>query len=264
MTFNASIFDIDCKEVCEIIEHAIRDYVEKSKTKGVVLGLSGGIDSSVVAALAIRALGKDRVLGLLLPNANLDPSYEKDARKLAEQYEIEIKKISIADFVNILIDKVDEDVANNKLVIGNAMARFRMVLLYAYANHMNYLVIGTSNKTEILVGYLTKYGDGGIDFEPCGELYKTQIRLIAKYLEIPEEIILKPPSAGFWDGQTDEGEIGITYEMLDRILYGFEMGYTKEQIIAELDIEGIVVNEVEKMIIRSEHKRKMPPIFNYK
>ena len=135
-----------------------------------------------------------------------------------------------------------------------------MVINYAYANHMNYLVLGTSNKTEIMVGYITKYGDGGVDFEPCGALYKTQIIMLAKHLNIPEEIITKPPSAGFWEGQTDEGEMGITYETLDMILLAKEKGFTKEQIIRELKIEEKLIDKVDKMIQNSEHKRKMPPI----
>jgi NAD+ synthase len=234
--------------------------IKTSRTKGVVLGLSGGIDSSVVAALAVRALGKEKVLGLILPNAKLEQHYEDDARKLAKQLGMEVKKISIADFISAFKENVEEDVGKNTLAVGNAMARFRMVMLYAYSNHLNYLVIGTSNKTEIMVGYITKYGDGGVDFEPCGDLYKTHIRILADYLDIPKEIKDKAPSAGLWDGQTDEGELGITYDNLDSILFAIEKGYTKEQIIEELKIEASLVEKVEKMIKKSDHKRNMPPI----
>lgn len=264
MSIDESAFEIDCNLVCTKIEQAIREYVDNAKVKGVVIGLSGGIDSSVVAAITVRALGKDKVLGLILPNSNLDETFESDARGLAEQLGIKIKKISIADLEKTFKTSIEEELAENRLVVGNAMARFRMIILYAYANYHNYLVVGTSNKTEILVGYVTKYGDGGIDIEPCGELYKTQIRMLAKHLEIPEAIILKPPTAGLWEGQTDEGELGITYELLDKILYLMDKGLTKDQIVEELDIEGIVVNEIMKMVQRSEHKRKMPPIFDYK
>ena len=125
---------------------------------------------------------------------------------------------------------------------------------------MNYLVLGTSNKSELMVGYVTKYGDGGVDFEPCGDLYKTQIRMLAKHLKIPEEIITKAPSAGLWDGQTDEAEMGITYDTLDLILLAKEKNYSKEQIIEELQIEEALFDKVDKMIKNSEHKRKMPPI----
>ncbi|MHA1212093.1 MAG: NAD+ synthase [Candidatus Heimdallarchaeota archaeon] len=263
MSLDQSVFDIDCEAVSSQIEKFIQDYVQDSHTKGVVIGLSGGIDSAVTAALAVRALGKDKVLGFMLPNAALAQSYEDDARKHAKQMGIVVKKIAIADLVSSFVDLVDDEVAENKLAVGNAMARFRMVLLYGYANHLNYLVLGTSNKTELLVGYLTKYGDGGIDFEPCGGLYKTQIRLLAKYLEIPKEIIDKPPSAGLWEGQTDEGELGITYEDLDLILYGLDKGLSKEDIAKELKIDEKLIEKTVKLVKSSEHKRKMPPVYEF-
>ncbi|NHJ38599.1 MAG: NAD+ synthase [Asgard group archaeon] len=264
MTIDESYFQINCDEVCNQIEKFIQEMVKKSHTKGVVIGLSGGIDSSVVAALAVRALGKENVIGLILPSALSEQHYEDDARKLAKQLGIEVKKISIADFVTAFKNIADEDLSKNALVVGNAMARFRMVLLYAYSNLLNYLVIGTSNKTEIMVGYITKYGDGGVDFEPCGSLYKTQIRILADYLKIPKELITKAPSAGLWKGQTDEGELGISYANLDLILLALEKGYKKEQIVNELKLDISLIEKVEKMIKSSEHKRNMPPILELK
>jgi NAD+ synthase len=262
MAENNLSFTIDHDKVSEQIEEFIQKMVKTSKTKGVVVGLSGGIDSSVVTALAVRALGKENVLALILPNKKLDQHYEDDARILANQLGIKVKKISIEDFVVALRNNLEEDMTNNKLVTGNAIARFRMVILYAYSNYLNYLVLGTSNKTEIMVGYITKYGDGGIDFEPCGDLYKTQIRSMAKYLNIPEQIINKAPSAGLWSGQTDEGELGITYDELDLILLAMEKQYTKEQMVKDLGIKLELVEKVEKMIAVSEHKRNMPPVLD--
>ena len=261
MQLQPTVFDIDCKAVSEKIEDFICEYVAQSKTKGVVVGLSGGIDSSVTTALAVRALGKRNVLGLILPNANLAQHYEDDARTLARQLGITVKKVSIADFISAFTKNVDKELSKNRLVLGNAMARFRMIINYAYANYYHYLVLGTSNKTEIMVGYVTKYGDGGVDFEPCGGLYKTQIRLMAKYLNIPKPIIEKPPSAGFWDGQTDEGELGITYDLLDLILYGIEHNYNPKDIAKELQIKEMVVERVLEMTTKSEHKRHIPPVF---
>ncbi|MGC9778460.1 MAG: NAD+ synthase [Candidatus Heimdallarchaeota archaeon] len=263
MLLDKSSFDIDCEKICKSVENFIQDMVKNSKTKGVVVGLSGGIDSTVVMVLAVRALGKEKVLGLILPNARLDEAFEDDATKHAKQLGIEVKKISLADFEDAFIKNIDKEVAENRLALGNAIARFRMILLYAYSNYLNYLVIGTSNKTEIKVGYITKYGDGGIDFEPCGDLYKTQIRVLAKYLDIPEEIITKAPTAGLWEGQTDEGEMGISYDNLDLILLAIEKGYTKDQIVEELQLEKALIEKVEKMIKNSEHKRKMPPILDH-
>jgi NAD+ synthase len=253
-------FEIDSEKVCKQIELFIQEMIKTSNTKGLIVGLSGGIDSSVCAALAVRAIGKEKVLGLIEPNAKLDPAYEEDARELAKQLGIEVKKIAITDMVAAFISNADVEIAKNQLALGNVMARLRMVVNYAYANHMNYLVLGTGNKTEFLVGYVTKYGDGGVDFEPCGGLFKTQIRLLAKHLNIPEKIIMKPPSAGLWEGQTDEGEMGITYDTLDMILLSKEKGYSKEQILEELKIEESLIDKVDKMIKNSEHKRKMPPI----
>ena len=261
MQLHPAVFDIDCEATSKKIEKFIQEYVAQSKTKGVVVGLSGGIDSSVTAAIAVRALGKENVLGLILPNANLAQHYEDDARILAKQLGITVKKVSIADFVSAFKKNVDEELSSNKLVLGNAMARFRMIINYAYANYYHYLVLGTSNKTEIMVGYVTKFGDGGVDFEPCGGLYKTQIRLMAKYLNIPKSIIEKPPSAGLWNGQTDEGELGITYDLLDLILYGIEHKLNAEAIAKELQIEKTVVEKVLAMIAKSEHKRHIPPVF---
>ena len=263
MGLNSAAFEIDCEKTSAIVEKYIKDYIEQSNTEGVVVGISGGIDSAVSTALAVRALGKERVLGLILPNEALDPKYEKDARELAEQLGIEVKKIPIAEMIKAFKNSIDDELLENKLVIGNAMARSRMVLLYAYANHKNYLVLGTSNKTEILVGYITKYGDGGVDFEPCGGLYKTQIRALAKFLQIPEDIITKPPSAGLWDGQTDEGELGITYELLDKVLLGFEKELSYEDIANELEVDVSIIQKVEKMVKRSEHKRHMPPVLEF-
>ncbi len=263
MGLDSSAFDIDCDIISAKVELFVKEYVENSKTKGVVVGISGGIDSAVSVALAVRALGKEKVLGLILPNAALDPKYEKDARELAKQLGIEVKKIPIVEMVEAFKGSVDKELLEAKLIVGNVMARSRMVLLYAYANHLNYLVLGTSNKTEILVGYTTKYGDGGADFEPCGGLYKTHIYTLAKYLDIPEDIIAKPPSAGLWDGQTDEGELGITYELLDKVLLGFEKEYSHEKIAEELEIDNSLVKKVEQMVKKSEHKRNMPPILNF-
>jgi len=263
MKLDESSFEIDCEAICSKIEKFIRDYVSQAKTNGIVVGISGGIDSAVAAAISVRALGKEKVLGFILPSAKLDQSYEDDARKLAKQLGIKVKKIAISDLVEVFTKNVDNEIAKNKLAVGNAMARFRMLLLYGYANHKNYLVLGTSNKTEIMVGYFTKYGDGGADFEPFGGLYKTHIRMLARYLDIPKEIIEKPPSAGLWEGQTDEGELGISFELLDKILLGLKRKYPKEQIMKELEIDAVTVEKVQMMIKKTEHKRKMPPILEF-
>ena len=201
-------------------------------------------------------------MGLFLPRANLDPTHEKDAVKLTEQLGIQLKKIPISGMVNEFILAVGQEMGKNRLIVGNAMARFRMILLYAHANQLNYLVIGTSNKSEIMIGYITKYGDGGVDFEPCGDLYKTQMKILAKYLKIPQEIINKTPTAALWDGQTTEGELGIKYDIIDKTLLAINKGYTKRQIIQELAIEEAIYEKIDRMIKKSEHKRNIPPVLS--
>ncbi|MEW5760546.1 MAG: NAD(+) synthase, partial [Candidatus Thermoplasmatota archaeon] len=144
--------------------------------------------------------------------------------------------------------------------IGNLKARIRMLLLYAYANSKNLIVVGTGNKTELLCGYFTKFGDGGADILPIGDLYKTQVREMARFLEIPEKIINKVPSAGLWKGQTDEDELGIKYEKLDKILYGIELGLDKNEISNKVELPIKEVERIMNMVELTKHKRKFPLI----
>jgi NAD+ synthase len=248
------------KETIQKITTFIKEIANEAASDGVIIGLSGGIDSSVTASLAVKALGEKNVLGLILPTASLDKNYEKDAQQLAKQLSIKVEKISIEKIISAFIESLPDKIINDKLVVGNAMARVRMMILYAYANKLNYLVIGTSNKTEIMVGYITKYGDGGVDFEPCGDLYKTQMIQLARMLKVPKAIIEKPPSAGFWKGQTDEGEMGITYELLDKILVGIMQKLSEDEIMEKLNCSKAQIEKVKQMIRSSSHKRTMPKI----
>ncbi len=234
----------------------IRDYVTKAGVNGVVLGLSGGIDSSLVATLACEAIGSDRVHGIMLPvDAKKDAENIGDAQKLAESLEMkheifELKK-AVAVYDSLSLDRV---------ALGNLTARLRMVTWYAKANQENLLVMGTGNKSELMVGYFTKYGDGGIDILPIGDLYKENVWSLARHVGVPEKIITKVPSAGLWKGQTDEGEIGVTYAELDSILYlKLEKRMSEEEIV-EYGIDKSKVQKVFKMMKNSEHKRNTPPI----
>lgn len=208
------------------IELWIKKKVEEAGAKGVVIGLSGGIDSSVVAVLCNEVVP---TLGLILP-CHSRKSDSEDALNLTKKFNIPHNSPNLSPIFDSLLPELGNQ---NKLVDGNLKSRLRMSVLYHYANTMNRLVIGTSNKTEILIGYYTKYGDGGVDLEPLGGLYKTEVFELAKDLGIPKRIIEKPPSAGLWEGQTDEEELGISYEKLDKIL---------------------------KLIESTEHKRHMPDI----
>lgn len=222
--------------------------------KGMVVGLSGGIDSSLVAKLSVMSLGRDRVLGLIMPSGILD----EDAVRVAKELGIDYKIIDISN----LVSKVVKDcrLEGSKISVGNLKARLRMVILYYHANEMRRLVLGSGNKSELLVGYFTKYGDGGVDILPIGDLYKTQVRMLAEHLGVPKDIVWKMPSAGLWPGQTDEGELGITYERLDLILYGLhELGMRGEDLSREFGISLREVERVERMMKGSGHKRLPPP-----
>lgn len=215
-----------------------------SRTRGFVLGLSGGLDSSVCAAL-VRKATKD-CLGLILPMES-DVNELDDAAETATGINLKTEYIDVTLIYKNLVKMLP---GQNKIALGNIKARLRMVVLYYYANLHNYLVCGTGNKTELMLGYFTKYGDGACDVLPLGDLYKFEVRQIAKVLGLPETIIRKVPSAGLWQGQTDEGEIGFSYDEMDKTL----------EDIAECRIEGNCAQKLKSMIEQSVHKRKPPRI----
>ncbi len=226
----------------------IKEQVAKAKRKGVVLGLSGGLDSSVVAVLCKIAF-PDNMLALIMPCHSSETDL-KHAQAVAEKFNIPTKIIPLDSVFDALIDILpngEDHSATKRLAEANLIARLRMVTLYYFANRLGYLVVGTGNRSEISVGYFTKYGDGGVDIAPLGRLVKGQVRELAHHLGIPDEIIQKPPSAGLWPGQTDEGEMGITYEELDRYLL---TGEGSEEL--KKRIEGLSQ--------ASAHKRQVPPI----
>lgn len=226
----------------------IENKVTEAKAKGVVLGLSGGIDSAVVAILCKKVFFKN-TLALVMPCHNINKDIE-DALGLVKKFNISYKIIDLSEIYDSFISllEIKEKKANFKLAKANIKPRLRMITLYYFANKLNYLVIGTGNKSELMVGYFTKYGDGGVDILPLGNLLKSQIIELAEYLEIPQKIIQKPPSAGLWEGQTDEGEMGISYDQLDK--------YIKT---GQLDNQG-VEEKIQKKIILSKHKRNTPAI----
>jgi NAD+ synthase len=223
----------------------IKQQVEDSGAKGIVLGLSGGIDSAVVAALTKEAVGKNNLLVLFMP-CNSNPQDLKDAELVAHQLELKSKLVDLSAVYNNFLKVLPGAIS---LARGNLKPRLRMSTLYYFANKLNYLVCGTGNKSELLVGYFTKYGDGGVDILPIADLFKRQVRKLARELKIPQSIITKPPTAGLWNGQTDEGEMGITYNELDDILDRF--CNHKKQVAGSKS-----VNKVIRMYKNSEHKRK--------
>jgi NAD+ synthase len=227
----------------------IKKQVKDAGAKGIVMGLSGGIDSAVVCALAKEAVGKKNVLCLLLPcHSHIQDA--KDARLVAKKLGVKIESVDLTKVYDQFLKVLP--VALN-LAKANLRPRLRMATLYYFANKLNYLVAGTGNKSEIMAGYFTKYGDGGVDILPIADLLKRDVRKLAGELNIPKSIITKAPTAGLWPGQTDEGEMGITYDLLDDILYRFE--HNKPQQAAKEKIE-----KVRRMVLRSKHKRYMPEV----
>lgn len=224
-----------------------------------MVGLSGGIDSTLIAYLACEAVGNDNVFGIIMPSATTPPEDKVHGIEIAQNLGIDYKEVAIDSILDeyLSLTKLEKD----NLAIGNLKARIRMSIIYYYANAKNYLVSGTGNRSEILIGYFTKHGDGACDMEPIGDLYKTEVYKLSEFLNIPKEIIKKPPRAGLWANQTDEDEIGMSYDLLDEILYLYsEKDMDDTQIAEKLDISADDVNMIINKIIRSEHKSKVPEI----
>jgi NAD+ synthase len=239
----------------------IRNETRKAGLSGAVLGISGGIDSALTATLTVKALGKDKVLGIHMPESGLTPTADsEDSKALADWLGIEFRTIDIGEIISAFMDAVPESESADRLTKGNLKARVRMSLLYFHANQMNRMVMGTGNKTEILLGYFTKYGDGGVDLEPIGGLYKTEVWELSNRLGVPEALITKKPSAGLWAGQTDEDELGISYIKVDKVLRMLEQKEAPETILSTLGVSVEQLNSIMKRIQRSEHKRKAAPI----
>jgi len=248
----------DTEESCTVITEFISNYVNNAGAKGVVVGLSGGIDSAVVALLCKKALGNEKVHCLFLPETTTPERDKEDYEILVKKFELNSKVKDISH----LVKEVEKSsvISPDERTLANIKARLRMILLFEYANMTRSLVCGTSNKSELLIGYFTKYGDGGADIQPIGDLYKTQVLKLAHYLEIPEEIISKPPTAGLWFGQTDEKEIGISYNILDQILYGLELKLPLSKIAESIPTTMENVRKIKNLRIKTQHKRRTPLI----
>lgn len=237
----------------------IGESVEKAGAKGCVIGLSGGLDSAVVSALCIK-LYPETTLGLMMPAVEQDNELDsiRLAKTHARQWKIPTKKVNLTyAMLNLRMALMAVGEENDKIYVANLPARLRMASLYYHANKMNALVVGTGNKSECLVGYYTKYGDGGCDILPIADIYKSELFGFAEYLGIDKEIIKRKPSADLWPGQTDEGEIGLSYSKLDAILKS--VTGEKEDLPSGVEITQEERKKVQAMIKRSEHKRNMPP-----
>ncbi len=228
--------------------HWVSQKVEDAHTKGIVVGMSGGVDSSVCAVLCKKAVGKE-VLALIMPIYSSHTDVE-DAFTVAHTFGIDTKVVQLEKPYMAMLDAIGTAYSERSVECANLKARLRMCTLYYHANSLEKLVAGTSNRSELLMGYYTKYGDGAADILPLASLTKGQVRQLAAHLNIPEHIIHKAPSAGLWRGQTDEDEMGITYDEIDAFIAGEE-------------VDKNVATQIREMIENSKHKRELAPVFAF-
>lgn len=258
---------IDYASLADEISAWLRFHMDQVGASRLVLGLSGGIDSAVVCALCTMATGPSRVIAAIMP-IHSHPEDMRDAESVANAYEVIPRLIDLAPAYDALLAAMPEDGAagledanvspesqsiRRHLALANVKPRLRMTTIYSLANRYNGLVVGTGNKTELSIGYFTKYGDGGVDLLPLADLDKTAVRGLAREIGVPQPVIAKAPSAGLWEGQTDEAEIGVTYDELDRTLAALHGGNGT--------IDQITMDRVSGLIAASEHKRRPIPVF---
>lgn len=259
MKLTKKLLQIDGEATQQKIIRFIRNYVDKTKTKGIVLGVSGGVDSALTAALCTRAIGGKNVLGLYMPEKE---TYSKASYKhvelLAKNFRFQTKTINLTKTLDTLYKTIPHYEPNDKLSRGNLKVRIRMLTLYYYANNQNYLVAACSDKSETMIGYFTKWGDAAGDIAPIADLYKSQVRQLALHLGIPAAVATKPSTPALWPNQTAEEEIGMKYETLDLCLYGLEHFMSTERIAGQLHLPSETISTIKKRWLNTEHKRQMP------
>lgn len=251
----ASRLVLNVELATRVLTGFIADAIQTANADGVVVGLSGGVDSALSTALAARALGPARVLAVLMPYKNSAPESEADGRAVAELFSVESRTIDVTPMIDPYFDTFEPDAA--KVRRGNKMARERMSILFDLAKKRRALVLGTSNKTEILLGYSTIFGDNASSINPLGDLYKQQIWQLGEHLELPRSVLDKKPSADLWPGQTDESELGFEYHVADEVLYlMFDRGLSAEEVV-ERGYERGVVEKITDLEQRNRFKRRL-------
>jgi NAD+ synthase len=253
-----SVLNLDFSEAEKRITRFIKEYVEKAGSSGIILGLSGGVDSNTIAALSSLSIGGDRVLGLLIPEQEtINQKDISDAMSVAEKFELKTQVCDITPILESFYKVIPIFDNSDKLCKGNIKARTRMIILYYYANKLNRIVCGSSDKSETMMGYFTKWGDVAADISPIMDLYKTQVRKLAEHLGVPTELATKPSTPALWPNQFAETELGIKYETLDLILYGLEHFMDTEEIAEQLNVNVAVVDKVKNRWLSAEHKRRV-------
>jgi len=259
MKLTASVLELDLAEVEKRIKRFIKEYVENAEADGIVLGMSGGIDSGTVAAISSLSIGGDKVTGLMLPERETFDSKDiNDAKIVAEKFGLKTTVCDITPTLEGFYKTIPIFDRTEKLCKGNIKARTRMIYLYYYANKLNMIVCGSSDKSETMMGYFTKWGDVAADISPLMDLYKTQVRKLALHIGISPELAAKPSTPALWPNQLAETELGIKYETLDLILYGLERFMTTEEIAQQISVKKPLVEKVKSRWLAVEHKRRLP------
>lgn len=236
----------------------LADSLKDSGLDGYVIGLSGGVDSALSATLAVTAVGSKQLLGILMPYRTSSKDSIDDARAVADFLKIETKMIEITPMIDAYYDQIDE---STRLRAGNKMARERMSILFDHAHQSSRLVLGTGNRTEICLGYTTLFGDSACSVNPLGHLYKTEVRALARHLGLPDRVIAKPPSADLWAGQTDEDEIGVSYDQIDRLLsLLIDEGVRDRQSLTSTGLTDNELDRVLSLVNGNAFKRQLPPV----
>jgi NAD+ synthase len=259
LNLTSAVLDIDFSEAQTRICRFIKEYVENAGAKGIVLGLSGGIDSATTAALSSLAIGGENVLALLMPEQETFKQKDvDDAKTIADLYHIQTVTCDMTEVLSDFYKSIPDFKQTDRLCKGNIKARTRMIFLYYYANSQSRIVAGTSDKSETYMGYFTKWGDAASDITPIIDLYKTQVRQLAVHLGVPKELAMKPSTPALWPNQLAEAELEIKYESLDLILYGLERFMKPAEIAEQLSIDQAIVDMVQTRILATEHKRRTP------
>lgn len=248
----------DVEQARALATSFLAEEVQQAGAEGVVVGISGGLDSATTLALAAEALDPATVDAVFLPGPTSPEEDEQLAREVADSAGVELDRVPIGPSLQALEPELGVEL--DRGAKGNLQARLRMCVLYARANAGGRLVLGTGNKSELLTGYFTKHGDGAADLLPIGDVYKTQARVLAERSGVPEAVLQRPPTAGLWEGQTDEDELGLAYADLDVVLAGLEAGVAREHVAEEAGVSTSEVERVASMVADSEHKRSLAPM----